>query len=137
MTLGSRSRRGAVLIGAALLVVLAGTASASRSLPPRTDEVNGITVEVSQTRVNRRGAVMTITMDTHEGALDVDLRKRSTLTVDGTRWPVASYRGDGPGGHHREGTLRFRSAGPATGLMRLTIAGLGGTAEVAWRLASR
>lgn len=129
-------RRVVPLFAAALLVLSGGTATAARRLPTKTTEVNEITVEVSPRRVNGRGAVIAIVLDTHEGALDVDLRKRSTLTVDGTPWPVASYQGDGPGGHHREGTLRFRNAGRIAGSMRLVINGLGGTAKLSWRLTS-
>lgn len=139
MRLLRRPRVGVLLVVLAALVVPAGTASAGvadRRLPTRTIEVNGITVETSPRRVDDRGAVISITLDTHSGDLGVDLRKRSTLTVDGTPWPVVAYGGDGPGGHHREGTLRFRSRGPATGSMRLVIKGLGDTAKFSWRLGS-
>ena len=136
MTLEVLPRRVLPMAAAALLVLPVGTATAARSLPTKTTEVNEITVEVSPRRVTSRGAVIAIILDTHEGELGVDLRKRSTLTVDGTPWPVDSYQGDGPGGHHREGTLRFRSAGPVSGSMRLVIKGLGGTAKLSWRLTS-
>lgn len=136
MRIDALTRRVVPLVAAALLVLPVGTATAARSLPTKTTEVNEITVEVSPRRVNSRGAVIAIILDTHEGALDVDLRRRSTLTVDGTPWPVDSYQGDGPGGHHREGTLRFRSAGPVSASMRLVITGLGGTAKLSWKLPS-
>lgn len=130
-------RVGVLLVVLAALVVPAGTASAGvagRRLPTRTAEVNGITIEASPRRVDDRAAVISITLDTHSGDLDVNLRKRSTLTVDGTPWLAAAYLGDGPGGHHREGTLRFRSRGPATGSMHLVITGFGETTKFSWRL---
>ena len=131
-----RPRLSVLVVMLAALVVLAGTASAgavARRLPTKTAEVSGITIEASPGRVDDRGAMISITLDTHSGDLDVDLR-HSKLTVDGTPWPTATYRGDGPGGHHREGTLRFRSGGPATGSMRLVVKGLGEDVKFSWRL---
>ncbi len=123
----------AVMAGVAL-VASTGVVWAAKPLPSKTAETGGITVEAAPRRVDGRGAVIAITLDTHAGELDVNLRRGSTLTVDGMPWPVDSYRGDGPGGHHREGTLRFRGAGPATGSMRLVIRGLGGPVTLAWKL---
>ncbi len=122
---------------ATLLVLSAGPASAARSFPTKTVDVDGVTVEASPLRVNPRGASIAIVLDTHEGELDARLGQQSTLTIDGTAWPVVAYKGDPPGGHHREGTLRFRSAGPVAGSMRLVITGLGGPVKFAWRVSSK
>jgi hypothetical protein len=130
---------GVLLVVLVALVAPGGTANAgvgSRRLPTKTAEVNESAVQASPRRVDARGAVINITLDTHSGDLDVDVRKRSTLTVGGESWPTVSYRGDNPGGHHREGTLRFDSGGPAIGSMRLVIKGLGGTVKFSWRLRS-
>jgi hypothetical protein len=132
-----RRHVGVLIVLLLALVVPAGTASASgseRRLPTKTAEVNEITVEVSPRRVDDRGAVISVILDTHSGDLEIDLEQQSTLTVGGEAWPAVSYRGDGPGGHHREGTLRFDSGGPATGSVRLVIKGLGSTVKFSWRL---
>jgi hypothetical protein len=50
--------------------------------------------------------------------------RRATLTVDGAAWPTSGWEGDGPGGHHREGELRFEARGPAEGDIVLSIDGL-------------
>lgn len=112
----------------------ARAASSSAPLPTKSAEVNEITVEVTPIRVDERGAVLEVVLDTHQGDLDVNLRTRSKLTVDGTKWPVGSYRGDPPGGHHREGTLRFEPAGQPQGTLRLVINGLGEKVTLRWRL---
>jgi hypothetical protein len=105
-----------------------------RALATRTTEVDSVKVSVAPRQVSTRAAVFAITLDTHSGDLGVDLRKAATLTVGGNDWPIATFDGDGPGGHHREGALRFRASGPPTGEMRLTIGGIGEPAEFSWNL---
>jgi hypothetical protein len=96
----------------------------SRKFPTRSIEAGEVTVELTPTRVDEDSAVVKIVLDTHAVELDLNLRRGSSLKVDGLVWPTKSYRGDGPGGHHREGTLRFRAAGPPEGELRLRIRGL-------------
>jgi len=134
----TRASRLVAAVGAAtLLVVSVGPASAARRLPTKAAEVDGVTIEVSPRKVNVHGATIAISLDTHERELDTKLAQQSSLTVDGTAWPVIVYEGDPPGGHHREGTLRFRGAGRVSGSMRLVIKGLGRRVEFSWRLTSR
>jgi len=45
-----------------------------------------------------------------------------------------TWTGDGPGGHHRSGALRFNPAGAAHGTAQLTIDGLDQPVTVAWPL---
>jgi len=126
----TRALRSAAISAVVALVALtwasvptAATAS-SRRFPTRTIEAGEVTVELTPTRVDEDGAVVKIVLDTHAVELDVNLRRGSSLKVDGLVWPTTSYRGDGPGGHHREGTLRFRAAGLPEGELRLRIRGL-------------
>jgi hypothetical protein len=79
-----------------------------------------------------RGAVFGITLDTHSGDLELGLDKAATLSVAGRTWPTLAYQGDGPGGHHREGTLRFRGTGPVAGPVRLTVVGLERPITLTW-----
>jgi hypothetical protein len=105
-----------------------------RTLPTRTAEVGSVEVKVSPQQLTRRSALFDITLDTHSGELSSDLEEDASLTVGGVVWPTVEYRGDGPGGHHREGTLRFRGAGPTAGTMLLTLSGLDRPARFAWSL---
>jgi hypothetical protein len=96
------------LIFAVLLVGALGAPSASASN-------DGLTVEGSEA-----GVTFTITsvgygdtlgfqmsIDTHQGALDFDLTKVSTLEVEGTIYEPLSWKGTSTGGHHRSGELIF------------------------------
>ena len=121
-----------VAVGGALVTGAAWPTTPRDPLPTKTTKVNEITVEVTPRRVDERGAVIKVVLDTHQGDLDVNLRTRSRLTVGGTKWPVTSFRGDPPGGHHREGVLRFRAAGPPSGTLRLVIKGLGANVTLTW-----
>lgn len=109
---------------------------AGRTLATRTSEVGSVDVTIAPRRVGDRAAVFALSLDTHSGDLGVDLQAAATLTVDGEEWPISGFEGDGPGGHHREGTLRFRAAGPASGRMRLIIRGMGDPVEFTWSLES-
>lgn len=131
------ARLGAAIGAATLLVVLPGAAHGARGLPTRTADIDGVTIEVSPRKVNVRGASIAISLDTHDRELDMKIAQQSTLTVGGTAWPVIAYEGDPPGGHHREGTLRFRGAGPVSGSMRFVIKGSGESVRFAWRLTPR
>jgi hypothetical protein len=133
-----------VLVGLAG-VVLAGCGGgggaqnaevAGRTLATRTREVGSVEVRVAPRRVGDRAAVFALSLDTHSGDLGVDLQAAATLAVDGEEWPISGFEGDGPGGHHREGTLRFRAAGSAKRRMRLIIRGMGGPVEFTWSLGS-
>ena len=105
-----------------------------KTLASRSVEIGAVEVSAAPLQVSDRAAAFKISLDTHSGDLGVDLEKSATLTVDGTDWPVASFDGDGPGGHHREGNLRFRAAGAPQGEMRLRIDGLDRPAEFTWSL---
>ncbi|HVT75883.1 MAG TPA: hypothetical protein VHD87_02550 [Acidimicrobiales bacterium] len=109
--------------------------SASTSpLPTRTLEAGAVTLKIEPRQLNAQGAVFKITFDTHSVELNQDLTRQARLTVGGTKWNAAAWSGDGPGGHHREGQLRFTSAGPATGTATLTIDGLPAPATATWNL---
>ena len=78
------------------------------------------------------GATVETVFDTHAVELHVDDAIEAALTVRGTRWRTEGWRGDGPGGHHREGELRFAAAGPPAGDVVLDIAGLTQPVTFSW-----
>lgn len=92
-----------------------------------------VDVTMEPVQLDDRGAAFRIVLDTHAVDLAADLT-RATLEVGGTPWPVETWSGDGPGGHHREGELRFESAGPATGTAVLVLPELPEPVEASWEL---
>jgi len=63
-----------------------------------------------------------VVFDTHSQELKDDLLKAAVLVADGgAPFSPAGWQGDGPGGHHRKGVLRFKppAASPASVELRL------------------
>lgn len=104
------------------------------ALPTRTVEAGEVTVKLEPQRFDANGAAIKITFDTHSVDLDQYVARAARLDVSGVPWPADGWSGDGPGGHHRAGELRFRGAGPATGTATLTITGLSAPVVATWDL---
>ena len=63
-----------------------------------------------------------VVLDTHSQDLSDDLVKSSVLVDDqGGRHAPTSWEGAAPGGHHREGTLRFKPISPRPQSVELQI----------------
>lgn len=108
----------------------------------RTVQAGAVTVTVKPVRIDPSVAVLRLTLDTHAGPLDVDLVESARFDVAGTRWATASWSGDGAGGRHREGDLRFVSPGTETrgapgARARLTLRGLPHEVSMSWELLAR
>jgi hypothetical protein len=83
-----------------------------------------VTVKVTPKDVAPGSAtwVFAVVLDTHSQDLSDDLVKSSTLLdARGGRQAPLAWEGAPPGGHHREGMLRFKSLGPAPGAFELQI----------------
>jgi hypothetical protein len=91
------------------------------ALATETIEAGEVTVTIDPLTIDDDGASFEIVMDTHSVELDMDIARQSTLEVGGEAWTEATWTGDGPKGHHREGTLSFVADGPAEGNMRLEL----------------
>lgn len=127
----------AVVLAAILLAACvddSGPRRADGGLSARKATIGGLEVTVTPTRLDSSGAEFRVVFDTHTGAPGIDVSAHSVLVVDGTHWADPGWSGDGPGGHHRSGILRFEPAGPAQGDARLTISGLERPLEVGWEL---
>jgi hypothetical protein len=110
----------------------ASSASAGASFATRTEDAGEVTVEATLRQLDGAGAIAQLVFDTHAMELDLDVAAGATLTVDGAAWPTSGWEGDGPGGHHREGELRFEAAGPAEGDAVLSIDGLSEPLTFRW-----
>ena len=112
----------------------AASPSAASLLPVRSVAAGAVEVKITPTELDASGATFTIVLDTHSGDLSLDLTTTSQLDVGGTTWAAAGWTGDGPGGHHRTGQLRFTAEGSAQGTATLRISGLPEPVEATWEL---
>lgn len=63
-----------------------------------------------------------VVLDTHSAELKDDLAKSAVLVVDGGgSYTPTAWQGDPPGGHHREGTLKFNAISPQPKAIELQI----------------
>lgn len=130
----------AVVVIAAIVIAVVATRddgggaddTASSPFATRTAEAGEVTVEATLGRLDDGGAAAQLVFDTHSVELDLDVAAGATLTVGGTAWPTQGWDGDGAGGHHREGELRFAAAGPVDGDVTLTITGLSEPVTFRW-----
>ena len=106
--------------------------TATPVLESRTVDAGEVTVKVTPLQLDSSGATFLVALDTHSVDLSGDLAASSTLTVSGTEWRSEGWDGAEPGGHHREGELRFSAAGPAQGQATLTITGLPEPVQASW-----
>ena len=71
-----------------------------------------------------------ITLNTHSEELSADLVAVSELVDDrGDVYKPISWEGSSPGGHHREGVLKFNPVSPRPESIELKIKNVGGIAE--------
>ena len=117
-----RSRLTVIVSG--ILVSLLATGAFAAALDAQRSGAAGVTVAV--TPQNLAAGVKSwdfkVVLDTHSGSLDDDLVKSAVLLGDkGGRHLPVKWEGAGPGGHHREGTLKFEPISPAPGAIELQI----------------
>ena len=98
-----------LLLACAALV--APGAAAATELGPRTSSASGVTVKVTPKRIAPDASAweFAVVLDTHSQDLGDDLLRNAAL-VDrqGARQAPLAWDGAAPGGHHREGVLRFK-----------------------------
>lgn len=132
-------RASALIVVAVALLAACGGSSGTKTEPAaagafaaRTAKSGPVDVSVTPKAIDGSGARFKITLDNHQVNLTGDYAKASSLTVDGKPWTAARWSGDGPTGHHREGTLSFAAAGPVTGSVELRIGGLPKPVTLTW-----
>ena len=104
----------------------------SADLGTRTVQAGGVEVTMSALALDRSGAAFRLVFDTHTVELALDPAASARLTVNDSQVDGASWDGQGPGGHHREGTVRFTTAIPAGAAVELRITGLPQDAIGTW-----
>lgn len=135
----------AVLAALVLSVAAAGVVAAGKATRPSPDvsasqtrlvtrdaTAGPVQVKATPVRLDSTGAAFSVVLDNHELELTMNLAKGASLTVGSSPWGPATWSGDGPGGHHREGTLTFPAGGAATGQVVLTLAGFPSPVQLQW-----
>ncbi|OFZ85332.1 MAG: hypothetical protein A2W21_01990 [Betaproteobacteria bacterium RBG_16_66_20] len=127
------SKFGALAFG----LLLAVYAFAAGNLPPQTSIQSGVTVKVTPRSLAGAEWEFEVVFDTHSGELKDDLLTAAVLVADGrTPSSPTGWQGDGPGGHHRKGVLRFKppAASPASIELRLQRPGEAAPRVFRWQL---
>lgn len=117
-----RSRLTVIVSGILVFLLAAGAFAAE--LAVQRSSAGGVTVAVTPQNlaVSAKSWDFKVVLDTHAGDLNDDLVKTAALVDDkgGRRVPV-QWEGAGPGGHHREGVLRFNAISPQPKAIELQI----------------
>ena len=111
------------LLFASLLLVNLQPATAAE-LGARSSSAAGVSVKVTPKDVSAQAAVWTfaVVLDTHSQDLRDDLAKSAALVdARGGRHAPLAWEGAAPGGHHREGLLRFKGLGAQADVLELQI----------------
>ena len=111
-----------LLLLAGLLAM--GLVTAATAAEPATQKSSASNVTVTVTPDVRATDTWSfkVVLDTHSQDLSDDLMKTAVL-IDpaGKRYSPTAWEGAGPGGHHREGVLRFAAISPAPEFVQLQI----------------
>jgi hypothetical protein len=122
------------LVALALLAASGAAVSAERAT--RTSSLAGVTIKVTPRDIAPGAATWTfaVVLDTHSQDLSDDLAKNAVLLdAKGARNAPIAWEGAPPGGHHREGVLRFKGLGPAPEAFELQIRRAGEPAPRSFR----
>ncbi len=100
------------------------------SLETKTNEEGGMTVAVTPKQVADGSWEFLVAIDNHVQDVMQDMVAVSVLTdQNGVAIRPSAWVGDPPGGHHRQGTLRFATVSAGAKNFTLTLRELGGVSE--------
>jgi hypothetical protein len=111
--------------------LLPDPSDAAPAATARTSDAGGVKVVVTPKVMNPTARVweFEIVIDTHTKPLNEDLAKVAVLVDEaGRQYMPETWQGDGPGGHHRKGILRFTAPTKMPFAVELQISDIGGTA---------
>lgn len=106
------------------LILWLGVAALAGGQPaPQKTSQAGVTVSVTPTELGRSAKlwVFKVVLDTHSQDLVDDLAGISVLAWQGGEAKPFAWEGAGPGGHHREGVLKFAASEPLPDAVELRI----------------
>jgi hypothetical protein len=101
------------------------------NMSTKINDENGVNIEVTPVDFSLDKPVkFDVTITTHEGALDFDMKEISSLEDgEGNEYLPLSWEGSPPGGHHRSGVLTFPTLEGETKQIKLTIENVYGVQE--------
>ena len=111
-----------------ILVSLLAAGAFAAELGAQRSSAGGVTVDVTPQNLaaSAKSWDFKVVLDTHAGDLNDDLVKAATLIDDkGGRHVPVQWEGAGPGGHHREGVLKFKPVSPTPATVELQIKRVG------------
>jgi hypothetical protein len=122
------SRRSIVTLAIGAIIFAPPLAIAQSALPARSNDAGGVRVVVKPKSIAPDARWdFDVAMDTHVKPLVDDLTKTAVLIdAAGRRYQPVSWQGDAPGGHHRNGVLRFPAPAGQTTSFEIQIQGMGG-----------
>lgn len=136
MTLANRFASLAAALFFLAAALAAGATNAAAGLETQTNSARGVTVKVTPKNVASDAVTweFAVVLDTHSADLSDDLVK-SSLLLDGSseQYAPVAWEGAPPGGHHREGVLRFKALSPRPQAIELQITRPGETASRPFR----
>jgi hypothetical protein len=107
-----------------MVFALACLTVAAAELPTQKTSERGVTVAATPLDLSPGAGAweFRIVLDTHSQDLSDDLMQIALLLDDaGRKHSPVAWEGAGPGGHHREGVLKFRPLAPAPAAVELQI----------------
>jgi hypothetical protein len=107
-----------------ILVTLLAAGAFAAELATQRSSAGGVTVAVTPQNLvaSAKSWDFKVVLDTHSGDLNDDLVKTVALLDDkGGRYVPVQWEGAGPGGHHREGALKFKPVSPTPATIELQI----------------
>jgi hypothetical protein len=121
------------------LAVVCLVPAAAVELPTQKSSQNGVTVAVTPRTLSSDVEIwdFNIVLDTHSQNLSDDFAKSAVLLDgSGARYEPVAWDSAGPGGHHREGVLRFKRITPQPQTIELQISrdGESGARVFRWEL---
>lgn len=129
-----RSRLNTFIAG--ILIVLTAGGAFAAELGVQRSSAGGVTVAVTPQDLSAGAGNwdFKVVLDTHSGELKDDLAKSAVLVADGGA-PSApiGWQGNPPGGHHREGVLKFSAIAPQPKEIELRIQRPGETTPRSFR----
>lgn len=118
------------------VLALLVAASAAAQLAPQKSSQGGVTVDVTPAELAAGAKVWSfkVVLDTHSQDLSDDLAKSAVLLdAQGREGKPIAWEGAAPGGHHREGVLKFAAFEPLPEAVELRIARPGEAAARTFR----
>ena len=102
------------------------------NLSLQTNSQGNVTVQVKPLNISKASKiwVFEVDLETHTVELNQDLVKNSVIIDNqGKRYFPVAWEGDLLGGHHREGTLKFKAISPKPKFIQLKISQVGNVEE--------